>query len=189
MRGITPPAISVAFPPLASRTEKPTNSVQPLKYTQPIYAPCKYNSITMQIQVKCGCTSINGAECMEWAILELQGTVEVQPELQNQLQNLHIGDLCRSSTQDKYLFTVGYHQLEGKKVPLKKPLLVLRKKNSDRMGVESHLNIPETKSSKVELEVVGIIKQRILFKTRPKALISKPEVKEKKVRTLDAIAG
>jgi chromosome transmission fidelity protein 8 len=74
--------------------------------------------------------------------------------------------------QDKYLFTVGYHQLEGKKVPLKKPLLVLRKKDPDRMDVESHLNIPETKSSNVELEVVGIIKQRILFKTRPKALIS-----------------
>lgn len=70
--------------------------------------------------------------------------------------------------QETYTFTVGYHELMGSKIPLKKPLLVLKKMKRDsdaeNSGTES--------SSRVELEVIGIIRQRILFKTRPKALIS-----------------
>ncbi|KAH9310699.1 hypothetical protein KI387_025734, partial [Taxus chinensis] len=74
---------------------------------------------------------------------------------------------------DRYFFTVGYHELEGKKIPLKKPLLVLKKnRQPDMMDVDTQINIPEVKNSRVELEVVGIIRQKILFKTRPKALIS-----------------
>ncbi|KAL5538033.1 hypothetical protein UlMin_041759 [Ulmus minor] len=112
----------------------------------------------MQIQIKCSC----GDKCPEWAIVELQGTVEVQPHFQETLQNLQIGQLCRPSSQETYTFTVGYHELTGAKVKLKKPQLVLKKvKHSD--------------SERVELEVIGIIRQRILFKTRPKALISKPQ--------------
>ncbi|GFY84238.1 hypothetical protein Acr_03g0010120 [Actinidia rufa] len=109
----------------------------------------------MQIQVKCNCGEQN---CPEWAIVELQGVIEPQPAFQDRLQNLEIGQLCRASSQT-YTFTVGYHELTGSKVPLKKPLLVLKK-------------IRHADEEKVELEVIGIIRQRILFKTRPKALIS-----------------
>lgn len=138
----------------------------------------------MQIKLKCNCSK---EDCKEWAILELQGAIDVQPAFQNKLQNLQIGSLCRSSKQDNYFFTVGYHELEGKKVPLKKPLLVLRKqKEVDMVDVDAH--IPEVKCSTVEYEVIGIIKQKILFKTRPKALITKPEVKEKKTTTSNASA-
>ncbi|XP_057489677.1 uncharacterized protein LOC130775571 isoform X2 [Actinidia eriantha] len=109
----------------------------------------------MQIQVKCNCREQN---CPEWAIVELQGVIEPQPTFQDRLQNLEIGQLCHPTSQT-YTFTVGYHELTGSKVPLKKPLLVLKKiRHADE---------------KVELEVVGIIRQRILFKTRPKALISR----------------
>ncbi|KAF9608308.1 hypothetical protein IFM89_008593 [Coptis chinensis] len=66
-----------------------------------------------------------------------------------------------------YTFTVGYHELSGSRMSLKKPLLVLKKK---RDGDPSKLDEPT--SSRVELEVIGIISHRILFKTRPKALIS-----------------
>lgn len=75
--------------------------------------------------------------------------------------------------QENYTFTVGYHELTGSKIPLKKPLLVLKKK-----VIESYMEIDQNdddnaaNSSRVELEVIGIIRQRILFKTRPKALIS-----------------
>lgn len=50
----------------------------------------------MQIQVKCSCGEEN---CPEWAIVELQGTVEAQPPFQDRLQNLEIGVLCRPSSQ------------------------------------------------------------------------------------------
>ncbi|CAM8939559.1 unnamed protein product [Rhodiola kirilowii] len=117
----------------------------------------------MQIRVKCGC----GEECQEWTIVEVQGVVEVQPAFREQFQNLEIGKLCRPSSQETYTFTVGYHELTGSKVPLKKPLVVLKKVEIDASGQET-----ASTHKKVELEVVGIIRQRILFKTRPKALIS-----------------
>lgn len=63
--------------------------------------------------------------------------------------------------QGTYTFTVGYHELAGSKVTLKKPLLVLKK-----------LQFDEVSGKATELEVVGIIRTKILFKTRPKPLIS-----------------
>jgi len=50
----------------------------------------------MQIRVKCNCGE---GKCPEWAIVELQGTVEAQPAVQDRLQNLKIGLLCRPSSQ------------------------------------------------------------------------------------------
>ncbi|XP_012090278.1 putative uncharacterized protein DDB_G0287975 [Jatropha curcas] len=130
----------------------------------------------MQIQVKCSCGAEN---CPEWAIVELQGVVEVQPSFQDRLQNLEIGELCRPSSQENYTFTVGYHELTGSKLTLKKPLLVLKKVKY--MDVDQGCGSDDDSSNKVELDVIGIIRHKILFKTRPKALISKPQpvVKER----------
>ncbi|KAH0658140.1 hypothetical protein KY289_026888 [Solanum tuberosum] len=118
----------------------------------------------MQIQVKCSCGE---EKCPEWAILELQGVVEAQPSFKDRLQNLRIGTLCRPTSQENYTFTVGYHELTGTKVPLKKPMLVLKKIKLSTEEEKGDIN-----STKVELDVIGVIRQRILFKTRPKALIS-----------------
>ncbi|XP_021892252.1 chromosome transmission fidelity protein 8 homolog isoform X2 [Carica papaya] len=118
----------------------------------------------MQIQLKCSCGE---DECPEWAIVELQGEVEIQSSFQTCLKNLHIGVLCRPSSQETYTFTIGYHELTGSKVKMKKPVLVLKK--IKRMDVEG---TGDGNSSGVELEVVGVIRHKILFKSRPKALIS-----------------
>ncbi|CAD6225433.1 unnamed protein product [Miscanthus lutarioriparius] len=99
----------------------------------------------MQIRVQCGCGE---SSCPEWAVVELQGVAG-------------------------YTFTVGYHELAGTKVTLKKPLLVLRKK-------KTNADCGEHEPPEVELEVIGIIRHKILFKDRPKALISKLPTKEKK---------
>ncbi|KAF5175534.1 Chromosome transmission fidelity protein [Thalictrum thalictroides] len=126
----------------------------------------------MQIQVKCNC---GDQSCPEWAVVEMQGVVEVQPSFQDRLQNLEIGCLCRTSSQD-FTFTVGYHELTGSRMLLKKPLLVLKKKRAIDPNEPSNPN-----SSRVELEIVGVIHHRVLFKTRPQALISSVQlqVKEK----------
>ncbi|KAJ1397217.1 hypothetical protein SESBI_31951 [Sesbania bispinosa] len=60
--------------------------------------------------------------CEEWAIVELQGVVEPQPGFEDSLPNLEIGTLCRPSSQEVYTLTIGYHELTGSKVPLKKPM-------------------------------------------------------------------
>lgn len=57
---------------------------------------------------------------------------------------------------------MGYHELTGTKMILKKPLLVLQKSKTVVNGGDK----------RGELQIVGIIRQKILFKTRPKALIS-----------------
>lgn len=69
--------------------------------------------------------------------------------------------------QENYTFTVGYHELTGSKVTLKKPLLVLKKLKSMDLDQGS-----ENGPAEVELDVIGIIRHKILFKTRPRALIS-----------------
>ena len=75
--------------------------------------------------------------------------------------------------QESYTFTVGYHELTGSKVTLKKPLLVLKKvKRFKDVDQSDDNNKGDLLSSKVELDVIGIIRHKILFKTRPKALIS-----------------
>ncbi|KAK3133052.1 hypothetical protein QOZ80_6AG0531420 [Eleusine coracana subsp. coracana] len=141
----------------------------------------------MQIRVRCGCGE---SSCPEWAVVELQGVVQPQPSFTGDIRGLHIGRLCSapspsssSSSKAGYTFTVGYHELAGTKVTLKKPLLVLRKKKVGGGDQEP----PTTAAADVELEVIGIIRHKILFKDRPKALISKPPVKEKK--TLQSAAA
>uniref|UniRef100_A0ACD5YAM3 Uncharacterized protein n=1 Tax=Avena sativa TaxID=4498 RepID=A0ACD5YAM3_AVESA len=126
----------------------------------------------MQIQVRCGCGE---AACPEWAVVEVQGVLQPQPCFSGRIQGLHIGRLCSTSSSPSskgaYTFTVGYHELAGTRVTLKKPLLVMRKKKK---------NDGQGGPASVELEVIGVIRHKILFKDRPKALISKPVVKEKK---------
>ncbi|KAF5959973.1 hypothetical protein HYC85_001182 [Camellia sinensis] len=107
----------------------------------------------MRIEVKCNCGGEN--KCEEWAIVELQGVIEPQPDFKDRLQNLPIGHLCRPSSQETYTLTVGYHELMGSKVPLKKPFLVLKKLRQSS----------SSSSSKEQLEVVGIIRHRILTTT------------------------
>ncbi|CAM0950926.1 unnamed protein product [Alopecurus aequalis] len=131
----------------------------------------------MQIQIRCECGE---AACPEWAVVEVQGVLQPQACFSGRIQGLHIGRLCSTSSSPSskgaYTFTVGYHELAGTRVTLKKPLLVMRKKKNDGQAGQAA----------VELEVIGVIRQKILFKDRPKALISKPVTKEKK--TLPSVA-
>lgn len=114
-------------------------------------------------------------------MVELQGSLEIQHSAS--LHNLSIGSLCRTSTST-YKLVIGYHEIEGTKVTLKKPLVILKKvkEGSDDMEVDAAATPPA--SAPVEMHVVGIIRHKLLFKSRPKALISKQEVKPKKQRAL-----
>mmetsp|Transcript_72929 Transcript_72929/g.229541 ORF Transcript_72929/g.229541 Transcript_72929/m.229541 type:complete len:134 (-) Transcript_72929:91-492(-) len=117
----------------------------------------------MIIPVKCSC-----GDCPEWAMVELQGDIQVHDT--SLLQNgLDVAAMCLSTQGGGLTMTIGYHQLDGKKVPLKKPLAILSKK---KLGGED--------SKEVEYEAIGILRHKFLFKNRPKALISKPESTAKK---------
>jgi hypothetical protein len=77
---------------------------------------------------------------------------------------------------------VGYHELAGTKVSLKKPLLVLRKKKVTGGAADQE---PPMAAGEAELEVIGIIRHKILFKDRPKALISSKQP----IRCLPSVAS
>lgn len=120
-------------------------------------------------------------------MVELQGSLEIQHS--TSLHNLTIGSLCRTSTST-YKLVIGYHELEGTKVTLKKPLVILKKvKAPDAMDTDpvSSSDPSLSTSTPVEMHVVGIIRHKLLFKSRPKALISKQEVKPKKQRELPSL--
>jgi hypothetical protein len=52
----------------------------------------------MQIPVKCGCGG-----CEEWAMVELQGSLDIQHA--TNLQNLSIGSLCHTSAVTTHTLT------------------------------------------------------------------------------------
>mmetsp|Transcript_18703 Transcript_18703/g.52565 ORF Transcript_18703/g.52565 Transcript_18703/m.52565 type:complete len:115 (-) Transcript_18703:485-829(-) len=97
----------------------------------------------------------------EWALIELQGKIEdvAGAELSNELGRL----VAVQGQKDVVRLTVGYHQLEGKRLDLKKPFAILQKQQS-----------VEEAGSATSYQVAGVVKSKYLFKTRPTALISKP---------------
>lgn len=136
----------------------------------------------------------------EWGLVELQGQLETRDQVP--FDNMHIGDLHFDGRGTPSLI-VGHHLLTGKIIELEKPFAVLRKKSgatadSERssgmgtnqtaipeadddddgmellvgtgMGVESKFG---TKVN-TEYEVVALITKKIIFKNRPKPIITKP---------------
>ncbi|KAK9809807.1 hypothetical protein WJX73_008411 [Symbiochloris irregularis] len=71
-------------------------------------------------------------------MVELQGEIASRPGISE--ADLQVGTLAMSSTSKGVIeLTIGYHQLAGKLVPLKKPLAVLEKVPAKRAGDTSHL--------------------------------------------------
>ncbi|KAG7673451.1 hypothetical protein Ndes2526B_g03100 [Nannochloris sp. 'desiccata'] len=106
----------------------------------------------------------DGASPAVWAMIELQGKLERNGENKDTV-GFDVGTLTTSSTGTLHL-TIGYHQCEGKIQTLKKPLAVLSKTD----GAD-----PATGEPTQEYKVVGVVREKYLFKARPRALISKPK--------------
>ena len=112
-------------------------------------------------------------------MVELQGQLETRDQVP--FDNMHIGDLHFDSRGTPNLI-VGHHLLTGKIITLDKPFAVLLKKKSKtvcssdeglkwRMGTEPQ---PTTRGTTTEYEVAALITEKIIFKNRPKPIITKP---------------
>lgn len=98
-----------------------------------------------------------------WAMIELQGEVERKDG--GTLQDaFDVGTLSTPPTGSGVVLTVGYHRIEGTTVPLTKPLAILDKDAADNL----------------KYKVVGVVREKYLFKTRPRALITKPDERNTK---------
>ena len=95
--------------------------------------------------------------------------------------------LGRVQSSDLIELTIGYHKLTGKVVPLKKPLVLMEKHTAAedgddgspqpleyKVGSRQHVHRLlrckcHTRSAAVQ--AVGVVRQKLLFKTRPRAMI------------------
>ncbi|KAI5645370.1 hypothetical protein NE865_02457 [Phthorimaea operculella] len=97
----------------------------------------------------------NEAGVPEWAIVELQGLIQMKKE--GVVGPTVVGDLHYFSRNRHPVLILGHHVLNGKETKLEQPMAVLEK---------------VTKDEKTEYKVKAIIKKKLLFKSRPKPIIS-----------------
>ncbi|XP_065569989.1 chromosome transmission fidelity protein 8 homolog [Artemia franciscana] len=93
----------------------------------------------------------------EWALIELQGDLNSRSD--EPISGKHIGDLHYTKDGTPILI-IGHHIMYGKIQDLEKPLVLATKQTNT------------VKTSKIEYTIYAIIRRKLLFKTRPKPIIS-----------------
>lgn len=92
-----------------------------------------------------------------WAIIELQGDIKSHSD--SSFEGQFIGDVHYTKSGIP-VFIIGHHLLYGKETKLEKPFALLEKKIVD---------------GNTEYLVKAIVRNKIIFKTRPKPIVAKQD--------------
>jgi len=87
----------------------------------------------------------------EFILIEIQG--EIIHSIESNYNLMYLGKLINREDK-KYIFNIGNHQLIGKKIKLKNPILLCKKRIKDN-------------NNKNNITILKIIEYKILFNTRP----------------------
>lgn len=87
--------------------------------------------------------------------MELQGLVQIKKGMQT--GPTVIGDLHFHNRNKQPVLILGHHVLSGKEVKLEQPMAVIEKEAND---------------GKTQYKVKAVVKKKLLFKSRPKPIIS-----------------
>ena len=108
--------------------------------------------------------------CVQWQVAD--------DKLVNVFPSISITREASPPCQDGLTLIIGYHELHGKEVPLKSPLVVLRMQTAADKGgdtvqpqQQSH-DTSDADQPSLLYVVEGVIRRKYIFKSRPKALIS-----------------
>lgn len=101
------------------------------------------------------CKTENEAGIPEWALVELQGLIQMKKE--GIIEATVVGDLHYYNRNKHPVLVLGHHILNGKEQKLEQPMAVIEKVIVD---------------DKTSYKVKAVIKKKLLFKSRPKPIIS-----------------
>lgn len=107
----------------------------------------------MNFLPRCRCFSAKPNQPDEWTIVELQGDLKSYSE--SNFEGQFIGDLHFTKTGIPLLI-IGHHLIYGKEAKIEKPFALIEKQNVE---------------GRIEYEVKSIVRNKIIFKTRPKPIV------------------
>ncbi len=107
----------------------------------------------------------------EWGIVELQGELETRDQMP--FDQMHIGDLYFNKKGTPQMI-IGHHLLTGKVEKLDKPYAVLKKHVSESHSMDlEQTDSEQLESQSTEYRVVAMVTRKVIFKNRPKPIVTK----------------
>ncbi|EDV25472.1 uncharacterized protein TRIADDRAFT_55593 [Trichoplax adhaerens] len=135
------------------------------------------NAISTRNEIEMVQIIVHCDQLAEWCLIELQGRLEQSDGCSESTDPAKVGNIYFDDKNTPYII-IGSHILDGKVVQIDKPLVVLEKGTLNDQSSESDMN-HENKNKSVEYSIKGIIKTKLIFKSRPKPIVLQQYVKKR----------